>query len=230
MYAQNLVGRRIGQHFYHAGGVAQSPRAAIGQKWEGTCLVSPARSFELLFGLTHPCDLRIGVNHPRNGVEVDMPMLASNALSHGNALFLGLVRQHRAAHHIANRPDVGQVGFAVSVGHNRAALVQLQSDSFRGKPNRVGNAANRDDELVYVQRLGFAFGIGVRHRHTFFTGFNVANLDAQLNLQALLGESLVRLLGNLLVHSAEESWQTFQHRHLGPQTPPDRAHFQANHT
>jgi hypothetical protein len=38
-----------------------------------------------------------------------MPVLAGDALGHRHALFLGLVRQHRAAHHVAHRPDAGRL-------------------------------------------------------------------------------------------------------------------------
>jgi hypothetical protein len=81
-----------------------------------------------------------------------MTMLAGHALGHRHALFFRLVRQHGATHHITHRPDTGQVGLAVSVHHNGAALVQLQAHGFGIQADGIGHAANRDDELVDIQR------------------------------------------------------------------------------
>ena len=104
--------------------MARSVRAgaAIGKERERAGLVRNAIRLELLLGAADPGDLGAGVDDPGDGVEVDMAMLAGDALGHRHALFLGLVRQHRAAHHVAHRPDVGQVGAAVVVDDDGAAL------------------------------------------------------------------------------------------------------------
>ena len=161
MYPEDFVGGSVCQHLDHAGGVAQGAGTAVGHERKGAGFVSATGRFELLFGLTDPGDLRVGVNNPGNGVEVDMPMLAGDALSHGHALFFGLVRQHGAAHHVTHRPDLGQVGLAIGVHHDGAALVELQAHGVSRQAGGVGHAADRDDQLVNVQRYGFALGVGV---------------------------------------------------------------------
>jgi hypothetical protein len=75
-------------------------------------------------------------------------MLAGDALGHRDALFLRLVRQHRAAHHVAHRPHAWQVGAALVVDHDRAALVELQADDFGVQADGVRHTADRDDQLV----------------------------------------------------------------------------------
>ena len=107
VHAQDFVGGRISQHFHHAGRVAQSTGTAIGQERERTRLVGHAIGFELLLSTAHPSDFGAGVDDPRDGVEVDVTVLACDALGHGNTLFFGFVRQHRATHHVAHRPDTG---------------------------------------------------------------------------------------------------------------------------
>jgi hypothetical protein len=61
-------------------------------------------------------------------------VLASDALGHRHPFFLGLVREHRAAHHVADGPHARQVGAAFVVNHDRAALVELEG------PPRPGSA------------------------------------------------------------------------------------------
>ena len=158
-----------------------------------------------------------------------MAMLARDALGHGHALFLGLVRQHGAAHHVAHGPDAGQVGLAVTVDHDGAALIELQAHGFGVQANRVGHAADRHDELVNLKRLGFALGVGVSNADALLGRLDVANLHAQLDLQALLVERLLGFLGNLLVHGTQEGRQAFEDGDVGAQTAPHAAHFQADH-
>ena len=108
--------------------VSPSARARpLARNGNGARLVLHAVGFELLLGAADPGDLGAGVDDPGNGVEVDMPVLAGHALGHRNALFLGLVRQHGAAHHIAHRPDARQVGLAIGIDDDGAALVELQA-------------------------------------------------------------------------------------------------------
>src|SRR3990167_8231693 len=229
VHAQDLVRGGVGQELDHAGRVAQRTRAAIRQEREGAGLVLDAVRLELLLGAAHPRDLGAGVDDPGNGVEVDMPVLAGDALGHSHALFFGLVRQHGAPHHVTHSPDAGQVGTAISVHHDFAALAQLQAYSLGVQADGVGHAANRDDQLVHVHAHGFTLGVGVGHIHALLAGLDVADLHAQLDLQALLVEGLLGFLGDLLVHGTQEGRQAFEHGHVGSQTAPDRAHLQADH-
>ena len=156
-------------------------------------------------------------------------MLSGNALSNGHALFFCLVCQHRAPHHIAHRPHIGQVGFAVAIDHDGTALIQLQAHGFRVQARGVGHATDGDDQLVHIQALGFALGVGIGHRHAFFAVLDVAHFHAEFDLQTLLVKGLLGLFGNLLVDRAQESRQAFQDGDFRAQTAPDRTHLQANH-
>jgi hypothetical protein len=48
---------------------------------------------------------------------------------------------------------------------------------------------------------------GVGHADALLAGLDLADLHAEFDLQALLGEGLVRLLGDLLVHRTQEGGQ-----------------------
>ena len=86
-------------------------------------------------------------------LKLTWPCWPADALGHGHAFFLGLVRQHGATHHVAHGPDAGQVGPAIAIDHDGAALVQLQAHGLGVQADGVGHAADGDDELVHVERL-----------------------------------------------------------------------------
>ena len=229
VHAQDFIGLGIGDHLGKAGGVAQRAGAAVGQEREAAGLVLAAFGLELLLGLADPGDFRRGVDDPRHGVEVDVAVLAGDALGNRHALFFGLVRQHRAAHHVAHRPDVRQVGLAVAVHGHEAAFVQLQAHGVGVQAAGVGHTADRDDQLVHDQLLLGALGVDVRHGHRLGGRLDLADLDAHLDVQALLGEGLQGFLGHLLVGGGQEFRHRFQDGDVGTQAAPHAAHFQADH-
>src|SRR5699024_619793 len=99
----------------------------VGHKGKRTATVFATSFFELFLGLTHPSYLWVGVNHPWNGIEIDMRLLTGNTLGNRNTLVLGLMCQHRPTHDITDCPDVGQVGLAVFIDNDKTALVQFQA-------------------------------------------------------------------------------------------------------
>ena len=163
-----------------------------------------------------------------------MSVLSGDALGHGHALFFGLVCQHGPAHHVAHRPYAGQVGLAIAVHHNGAALVQLQAHGLGVQSCGIGCAANRHNQLVDFQRLRLALGIGIRHADAtglgFFGNLDCTHLHAQRDLEALLIECPLGLSGDLFVGRTQKCGQAFQDGHFRSQPTPYRPHFQADHT
>jgi hypothetical protein len=60
----------------------------------------------------------------------------------------GLVREHRAAHAVADRPHVLGAGLAVLVDQHAAALVELHAGAFGQQALRGGAAAHGHQQLV----------------------------------------------------------------------------------
>ena len=230
MHAQYFVGVCIGQHFHHAGGIAQSTGPAVGQKRESAGFVSHAIGLELLFGTPDPGDFGTGVNDPGHQIEVDMTVLTGDAFSNGHALFFGFVGQHGAAHHVTYCPHAGHIGFAIAIDGNRAPVVELQANRFGVQAFGVGHSTNGHDQFVHIQCLGFALGVGVIDADAFFAVLDVADFDAELDIQTLLVKNLFGFFGDLLIHRAEKCRQSFKNGDLSAQTPPDRTHFQTDHT
>ena len=214
VHAKYFVGRSVCEHLDHAGGIAQRPGAAIGQEGKAAGPVSAPLGLELLLGLADPGDFRVGVDDPGNGVEVHMPMLSGYAFGHRDALLLGLVREHRSSDDIADRPHPGQVGSAVAVNNDRTALVKRQTDRLRVEPLGVGDAADRHNQLVHLQRAGFALGAGIADANAGFSGCDLAYADPEFNSQPLFDEGLMRLLRDLFVDRAQKAWQALQNRHV----------------
>ncbi len=159
----------------------------------------------MLLGFTHPSDFGAGVDHPRHQVEVDVPVLASDALGHRDTFFFSLVRQHRPSDHIADRPDTRHVGTAVGINFDGTALVKLQTNRIAIQALGVRHTTDGDDQLINAERLRDALGVLVGNGDAFFKVLYFAYFDAQFNFEPLLGERLVSLFGNLLIHSTQES-------------------------
>jgi hypothetical protein len=94
--------------------------------------------------------------------------------------------------------------FAVVVDRDEATLVQRQAHFVGGQAVGVRGTADRDDQLVEHGGVGFALGVVVFHGDVVVALGDFADLAAQVDAQALLGEQLVGFLGDLLVHGAQE--------------------------
>src|SRR5205814_1562900 len=77
-----------------------------------------------------------------------MPMSSDDPLRDGHAFFLGLVRQHRPAHHVAYGPDVGQVGPAIPVHRDEPSFIQFHAYGSGVQALGIGHPANGNDEAV----------------------------------------------------------------------------------
>ena len=84
-------------------------------------------SLHWLLGLADPGDLGLGVDHPRNRVEIHVAGLAGDDFGDRDAFLEALVREHRPAHAVADRPDAFDAGAAMLVDDDAAAIVELDA-------------------------------------------------------------------------------------------------------
>ena len=122
-------------------------------------------------------------------------MLPGDTLGDSNALFLCFVRQHWTTHHIADCPDIRQIRFAMIIHHDEAALIEFQTNGIGMESVGIRYTTNRDNQLINLEHLRCAAGIGVLNTHPF-AGFDFADLHAHLNGQTLLDEQLMRFAGD----------------------------------
>src|SRR4029079_880124 len=108
--------------------LAERARAAVRRIRKAAGAIVDAFLLQLLLGLADPRDLGPRVDDPRDRVEIDVRLLAGDALGDRDALLFRLVREHRPAHDVADRIDVRQVRAAFVVDFDEAARVALQAD------------------------------------------------------------------------------------------------------
>ena len=138
------------------------------------------------------------------------------------------MRQHRATHDIANRPNAVYAGCAVVVDFDKPALTRLQSTIVRQQTVDKRTPPDADDDAIefFIDRL--AIRILVRQGHGITPHCTAGHFAAEADIQPLPGENLLRLAGNLLVHRRQEVRQRFNDNHVAAQPPPDTAQLEAD--
>src|SRR6187402_2655026 len=117
-------------------------RAAAGRERKLADLVSPAARLHLLLRLANPGNFRVGVDHRRNDVVVHVAVFAGDHVTDHHAFILRLVRQHRAAHAVADGIDVLGRRLAVIVHGDEATFVDLHARTFGQQFLRIRTAAD----------------------------------------------------------------------------------------
>ncbi len=159
-----------------------------------------------------------------------MAMLAGDAFGNRDALVFGLVREHRAAHDVSDRPHVGKVGPALGIDRDEAALVERESDGASGQTVRVRESPDRHDQAVEGCRLRRPGGVVEADNDFIGADLDPRDRNAGVDDQALPPEKLLRFARHRIVRGSEECRQRFEHGHLGAEPPPDAAHFEADNS
>ena len=158
-----------------------------------------------------------------------MARLAGEHFGERDALVLGLVGEHRPAHDVADRVDARHVGGEMLVDDDLPAL-HRDAERLEAEALRVGAPADRDQHDVGLERLRLAAGGGLDRRldarRAFFS--TLRDLVAEMELEALLLQHALELLGDLAVHAGQDAVEELDHRHLGAEPPPDRAELEAD--
>src|ERR1700679_3267852 len=107
------------------------PCASARCERESAHLVGPAAGLDLFLGLSDPGDFRGGIDHRGNDLVIHLAEEARDQIGHHHALFLALVREHGAAHHVADRPDIGHAGAAMFIDLDEAPLIEFDPRTLR---------------------------------------------------------------------------------------------------
>ena len=116
-------------------------------------------------------DLGPRVDDAGDRVVLDLRLLPGEALDDGDPLLLGLVRQHRAADHVADRVDAGDVGREILVDLDPPGAVARDADLVEAEP--VGERPPADRHQHDIGGEGFALAAGGRlqlQRHGLVAG------------------------------------------------------------
>ena len=110
----------------------------------------------LALGEAGPGDLRVGVDHGRDGAVVEGRRVAGDDLGGDLRLAAGLVGEHRAGGDVADGEDARVVGAAGLVGADDALVVHDDLGVLEAEVGGVGLAADGDQDLVEVVRRHLA--------------------------------------------------------------------------
>ena len=179
---------------------------------------------QLLLGFADRGDLRERVDDARDDVVVHVARLSRQHLGDGDALVLGLVGEHRPAHHVADGVDAGHVGREVVVDDDAAALGR-DAGRFQAEAVRVGTPPRRDQHDIGEQVLARAARDRLEmHAAAALVLDHLGHLRRQMELEALLLQHALELLGDFPVHARQDAVEIFDHRHLGaePRARPSR--------
>ena len=164
------------------------------------------------------------VDDSRDRVVVDVAVPRDHALDASDAFFLGLVGQHRAPDHVADRIDAFDRGGEVIVDRDASSFIGCEPDGIESETVGVRHTPDGDQHAVALDGVGaVAFD-----RHAVPFDPRADDLAAQLEHHALLPENLVGFLRRLGVHAGQDAVEVFEHRHLRAEPEPYRTHLEAD--
>ena len=122
--AEDPVGLFVGEDLHHPVLLTEALGASIGPEHEAAARKRDPSILELGLGAPDHRQLGLGVDHVGDDLVVDMPRQTRQVFGDGDALLLRLVREHRAAHQIADRENPLDVGSEVVIDRDPAGFVE----------------------------------------------------------------------------------------------------------
>lgn len=158
MHTQNLVSLLLRQELDKAVSVEVGLCTRVGGKVEFADVVLGAGRLQVLLSLADPSHLGVGVDDGGDGSVVDVAVTALDVLNSGDALLLGLVRQHGSKSHVANALDVGHGGVELVVDNDTALAVDLTASSLEVQTLCEWPASDSDENDVGLELKGSEWG------------------------------------------------------------------------
>ena len=197
------TGLFVRQHLDQTVGLVVGARATVGLEREDSLGELDVLGLQLGLRLAHHRDLGLRVHHAGDHIVVDVSMARLDHLRSHRSLLLRLVRQHRAAHDVADGVDVRLVRAQIRVHLHEAALVHLHARLLQTQALRVGHAAHAHQHRLRLQRLLLSVctspplpspTLAALHAqlHARLRHLAAQHLRAQLELHALLRQALLQ--------------------------------------
>lgn len=195
----------------------------VGAEGERTDVVLDAGGLDLSLVLANPSDLGVGVHDGGNGGVVDVAVALLDVLDGGNGLLLGLVSQHGAEGNVTDNTDMGKLGAVLLVDDQTATVVLVNTDALEVQALSVGTTANGDQDNISIQGLLLATLSRLNTQGDSGAAvITLGDLGASLELNALLAQDLLGLLGNLGIHTGTtDLTKELDNGNLSTKTGPD---------
>ena len=216
---QDLVAVARSDNFCETRARFHRARPSARCKRKAADLIGHAACLDLLLALPDPGNLRCGVDDGRDHVIVDLGVAPADQVRDHQALFLALVREHRAAHHIAHRPDMRHGRAAVLIDDDKATLVDFDARTLREQPLRIGTTSDCNDHLVELQLL-LALCIDVREVDRTVLDRCLLHLGAKTDIEPEFLEVPLRFARNGLIGNWQELLKCLEHHDLTAKPAP----------
>ena len=231
VHAEHAVGLGIGQNLHETVGRRHRPRPPVGGEGEAADRVIDSGLLKRLLRQPDGGDLGRGVDHAGDRIVVHVRGLPRDDLGGGDPFFLGLVREHRPGDHVADGVDAWRAGLEALVDLDAALPVQRDAHAVEAEAFRVGPAADRHQHHVHIERCGLTARDRLHGEPDALVGaLGAGDLGAELEGELLAAQQAVHLRCDLAVHPGQDAVEELDHRDLGAEAAPDRAHFEADVT
>src|SRR5438128_1030557 len=230
VHAEHAVGLRICENLHETVSGLVDLGAAVGGEREFARGVGHTRLLQLFLGLADRRHFRRGIHDAWDNIVVHVADLACNDLGTGDALVLGLVREHRSRHHVADRIDALHGGCEMRVDLHAPAIVERDASLLAPEPVGVGHAADANQNHIGLERLcrpaGCWFDTDLQR---LARRIDAGDLGTELERKALLFEHALKLFRHFAVHAGQDAVEEFDDHDLRSQPAPHRAEFEADH-
>src|SRR6201991_1837339 len=127
---------------------------AVCGKWKLTDGISDAGLLQLFLGLADRGNLGRGIHNTWDNVVVHVSRLARHDFRDRNTFILGLVREHGARDHIADRIDALHAGREMRINLHAAAIVERNAGLLQPEAFGIGHAPDADQHDIGFDRFG----------------------------------------------------------------------------
>lgn len=220
---KDAVGLSVGNELDDTLGLEVGLGTGVGAEWEGTDAVVDTGGLDFSLVLANPRDFGVSVHDAGDSAVVDVAVALLDVLDGGNTFLLSLVGKHGAERAVTDDTDVGVLGAVLLVDHQTALLVLLNSGVLQAETLGVGATANGDQDDISVQGLLLTTLGGLDAEGDGGTAVvTTGDLGVGLELDTLLTQDLLGLLGDLSVHTGTTDLaQEFDDGNFGTETRPD---------
>lgn len=220
---KDAVGLSVSNELDDTLGLEVGLGTGVGAEGEGTDAVIDTGGLDFGLVLANPRDFGVGVHDARDGAVVDVAVALLDVFDGGNTLLLSLVGKHGAKCAVTNDTDVGMLGAVLLVNHQTALLVLLNSGILQTETLGVGATADGNQNDIGVQGLFLTTLGGLDIEGDGGTAVvTTGDLGVGLELDTLLTQDLLGLLGDLSVHTGTTDLaQEFDDGNFGAETRPD---------
>src|SRR6185437_1838435 len=154
MHGQQAIRPRVGNYLDESLGFIHAACPRIGAESKAADAILTAAGLDLFLRRSDAGHFRPSVNHARHRVVIDVRLHTFETLDAGNAVFLGLVRQHRPGDEIADGVDTLDVRLEVFIHREAAgALVGMETDFTQSQSHGVRSATDGHKYLVALEEI-----------------------------------------------------------------------------